>query len=128
MIHRVLLGAIERFFAVLIEHCKGNLPTWLAPVQVMVLPVSDDYVEYAEKVHRELLTHGIRVEIDSNPSTIGYKVRQSELQKIPYMVICGEREAKENKVSVRKHTVGDIGLLTVKKLVDKIKAEENQYS
>jgi threonyl-tRNA synthetase len=126
MIHRVLLGAIERFFAVLIEHCKGNLPTWLAPVQVMILPVSDDYVQYAERVQRQLLAHGIRVEIDSSPSTIGHKVRQSELQKIPYMIICGKREVKDNKISVRKHTVGDMGTLTVKELVKNIKTEQNQ--
>jgi len=123
MIHRALLGTIERFFAILLEHYKGNVPTWLAPTQVMVLPVSDNYIKYAENVHRKLLTHGIRTEIDSSPSTISYKIRQAELEKIPYMIICGKREAKFKKISVRKHGVGNIGLLTVKEFIKKIKHE-----
>jgi len=123
MIHRALLGTIERFFAILLEHYKGNVPTWLAPTQVMVLPVSDNYIKYAENIHRKLLTHGIRTEIDSSPSTISYKIRQSEKQKIPYMIICGKREAKLKKISVRKHGVGNIGLLTVKEFIKKITHE-----
>jgi len=124
MIHRALLGAIERFFAILIEHCKGNLPAWLAPTQVIILPVSDNYIQYGKKIHGKLLAHGIRTEIDSTPSTISYKIRQAELQKIPYIIICGKREAKLKKISVRKHGVGSIGLSTVKEFIKKIKNEK----
>jgi len=124
MIHRAVLGAIERFFAILIEHYKGNFPAWLAPIQAIILPVSNSYMQYAEKIHRKLLTRGIRTEIDSNPSTIGYKIRQAELQKIPYMIICGKREARDGKISVRKHGIGDIGLLTIKEFFRNVKNEK----
>jgi threonyl-tRNA synthetase len=124
MIHRALLGSIERFFAILIEHHKGNLPAWLAPRQVIILPISDNYMQYAEKIHNRLLSHGIRAEIDSNSSTISYKIREAELQKIPYMIICGEREAREKKVSIRKHGTGDMGLLTLKEFIKALQGEQ----
>ena len=117
MIHRALLGAIERFFAILIEHYKGNLPVWLAPTQVKVLPISNNYVQYAKEICRKLSAYRIRAEVDETDSTINYKIREAELQKIPYMAICGEREAKSKKISVRKHGVGNIGILTIKELM-----------
>lgn len=123
MIHRALLGAIERFFAILIEHYKGNLPTWLASAQVRILPISDSQLPYAETIHRELQAYGLRTEIDGNASTISHKIREAENQKIPYMAICGAREAKQRKLSVRRHGVGNIGILTAKELTDKIKSE-----
>jgi len=123
MIHRALLGAIERFFAILIEHYEGNLPTWLAPTQVKILPIGDDYISYAQKIHKKLQAYGIRSEVDSSASTISYKIRDAEVQKIPYMVVCGSREAKLKKISVRKHGIGNVGLLAVKELVKKIKNE-----
>jgi len=123
MIHRALLGAVERFFAILIEHYRGNFPVWLAPIQVKVLPISGDNIQYAGKVNEKLLAHGIRSEIDNSPATISHKIREAEVQKIPYMVLCGKREMKLNKISVRKHAVGDVGLLTIKVLVIKIKNE-----
>jgi threonyl-tRNA synthetase len=123
MIHRALLGAIERFFAILIEHCKGNIPTWLAPTQAIVLPVSTDCVRYAERIHKRLLAHGIRVALDASTSTISYKIRQAEVRKIPYMIICGGKEAKLQRISVRKHKKGDIGLLRTEELAEKIKNE-----
>ena len=123
MIHRALLGAVERFFAILIEHYRGNFPVWLAPIQVKVLPISGDNIQYAGKVNEKLLAHGIRSEIDNSPATISHKIREAEVQKIPYMVLCGKREMKLNKISVRKHAVGDVGLLTIKELVTKIKNE-----
>ncbi len=126
MIHRALLGAIERFFAILIEHCKGNFPTWLAPTQIAVLPVNSDCVEYAKKIHRKLLVHGIRAELDDNPSTISYKIRQAELHKIPYMAIIGKREAEKEELAVRKHRVGNIGSLTIQELISTIKEENEQ--
>jgi len=120
MIHRALLGAIERFFAILIEHYRGNLPVWLAPTQVKILPISDNYISYAKKVHKKLQAHEIRSEVDNSSSTISYKIREAELQKIPYMAICGKCETKSEKISVRKHGVGDIGLLTAKELIKRI--------
>jgi threonyl-tRNA synthetase len=125
MIHRALLGAIERFFAILVEHYEGNLPTWLAPIQVRILPVSDNYVSYAQKIHEKLQAYGIRSEVDSNASTISYKIREAEVQKIPYMVICGKREVELKKISVRKHGTGNIGLLTIKELGKNIKNDRD---
>jgi threonyl-tRNA synthetase len=123
MIHRALLGAVERFFAILIEHCHGNLPAWLAPTQVRVLPISNACLPYAEEVHRNLQTDGIRSELDSSSSTISYKIRQAETQKIPYMAICGSQEAKSKSISLRQHGKGNTGRLTIQELVRKIKNE-----
>lgn len=92
MIHRAPFGSLERFIGVLIEHCAGNFPLWLAPVQVAVLPLSDELNDYAEAVGRRLLEAGFRVEVDTRTETIGYKIRQAEVQKIPYMLIVGRRE------------------------------------
>ncbi len=126
LIHRVLLGTIERFFGILIEHCKGNLPVWLSPIQLRVLPVSNNNVELAQEVSRKLSAHGIRTEVDYADSTIGHKIRKAEVQKIPYMVICGKREARSNRISVRKHGVGNIGGLTIRELIAKIKDESKK--
>ena len=124
MIHRALLGAIERFFAILIEHYNGNLPAWLAPTQVAVLPVSTVFMRYAEEVHRKLLAQGVRSELDSSTSTISYRIRQAETRKIPYMAICGKHETELKKIAGRKHGLGKIGLLTVQELVHNIKQED----
>jgi threonyl-tRNA synthetase len=126
MIHRALLGAVERFFAILTEHCKGNFPAWLAPTQVAVLPVSSGFIGYAREVKTKLLTYGIRTKIDEEPSTIGYKIRQAELQKVPYMAIIGKREAETKKISVREHGPGDLGSLTIQALLKLIKKESMQ--
>jgi threonyl-tRNA synthetase len=126
MIHRALLGAIERFFAILIEHCKGNFPTWLAPTQVAVLPVSNDCLEYAEKIHRRLQAYGIKSELDNSTATISYKIRNTELQKIPYMAIIGKCEEETKKIAVRKHGTGNTGLLTIRELVTRIKQEDKR--
>jgi len=116
MIHRVLLGAIERFFAILLEHCSGNLPTWLAPTQVKIIPVSNDCFEYAKSVSGELAADGIRTELDDSASTVSYKIRDAELQKIPYMVIVGKHEVIQEKVAVRKHGTGNLGSMTIEEL------------
>ena len=126
MIHRALLGSIERFFAILIEHYRGSFPAWLAPTQVAVLPISVEHVQYAEKVHEELLARSIRSELDTTDSTISYKIRQAETQKIPYMAICGKREAETGKTAVRKHGKGNIGLMTTEELATTIKNKEKQ--
>jgi threonyl-tRNA synthetase len=123
MIHRALLGAIERFLAILVEHYEGNLPIWLAPTQVKILPISDNYISYAQRIHEKLHAYGIRSEIDTSASTVSYKIREAEVQKIPCMVIYGEHEANLKKISIRKHGVGNMGLLTTKELVKKIRNE-----
>jgi threonyl-tRNA synthetase len=125
MIHRALLGAVERFFAILIEHYHGNLPVWLAPTQVKVLPVSSDYLGYAETVQRKLMSQGIRAELDSAASTISYRIRQAEVQKIPYMIVCGKREAELKQVTLRKHGLGNVGLTSLKDFVKCVK--ESKY-
>ena len=123
MIHRVVLGAIERFFGILIEHYKGNFPTWLAPVQVRVLSISDKYNRYAKKVHEKLSALGIRSQLDESSSTLSYKIREAETQKIPYMAICGKRETESNTVSVRKHGRQELGPITIEELVKTIQKE-----
>jgi threonyl-tRNA synthetase len=121
MIHRALLGAIERFFAILLEQCEGNLPTWLAPTQAVVLPTTAKYVSYALKVQKKLLAHRIRSEVDTSSSTISYKIRRAELRKIPYMAIVGEKEAESKMVSVRKHKTGNIGSMSIECLISEAK-------
>lgn len=120
MIHRVAFGSIERFIGILIEHYAGKFPTWLAPVQVKVLPVSDKFADYAQKVTDELKEAGIRVELDSRSEKLGYKIREAQMQKVPYMVIVGEKEVAENVVSVRKRDEGDIGSMELKAFADKV--------
>ena len=126
MIHRALLGAIERFFGILIEHHKGNLPTWLAPVQARVLPISEKHNSYAKGIHEKLSALGIRSELDDSSSTINHKIREAESQKIPYVAICGKREAESNTISVRKHGGEKIGSLTIKELVKIIRNEKEE--
>ena len=109
MIHRVVFGSIERFIGILIEHFAGAFPTWLAPVQVKVLPISEKYMDYANKVMSDLKDAGIRTEIDDRAEKIGYKIREARLQKIPYMLVVGAKEEEEGKVSVRSRFLGDEG-------------------
>ena len=109
MIHRVAFGSIERFIGILIEHFAGAFPTWLSPVQVKVLPISDKYMEYGEKVKAALEAANIRTEIDTRAEKIGYKIREARLQKIPYMLVVGAKEEEENTVSVRSRFAGDEG-------------------
>ncbi|MDH5779487.1 MAG: threonine--tRNA ligase [Candidatus Bathyarchaeota archaeon] len=109
MIHRTLLGSIERFFGIMLEHYAGNLPVWLAPVQVRVLPISEGCNQYAEEVHKTLLNRGVRSELDDSSSTLGYKIREAEMHKVSYMVICGEKEVESDTLSIRRHNVGDLG-------------------
>jgi threonyl-tRNA synthetase len=126
MIHRALLGSIERFFAILMEHYKGNLPTWLSPTQAKILPISNKQISYAKAIQQKLQQNGIRAEIDSSPSTINYKIREAEVQKIPYMIICGKKEAQSRKISFRKHGTGNLGLLTIKEFIKTVKEKNMQ--
>ncbi|GIV58386.1 MAG: threonine--tRNA ligase [Rhodothermaceae bacterium] len=113
MIHRAPFGSLERFIGVLIEHTGGNFPTWLAPVQVAVLPVGQDFEAYAEKVGAALRQAGLRVEVDRRNEKVGYKIRSAEVQKIPYMLIVGAREEEQGTVSVRRHGEGDRGSMSL---------------
>ena len=123
MIHRVVFGSIERFIGILIEHFAGAFPTWLAPVQVKVLPISDKYADYAEKVRKQLDDAGIRVEVDTRAEKIGYKIREAQMQKVPYMVIVGQKEEEEGLVSVRSRFLGDEGAKDLGEFITSIKAE-----
>ncbi len=120
MVHRALLGSIERFFGVLIEHFGGAFPVWLAPVQVAVIPVSQHFFDYARKVTDVLKKHEIRVELDERNEKIGYKIRDWETQKVPYMLILGEKEQSAGNISVRKHKEGDQGALGLNEFIDNI--------
>ena len=123
MIHRVVFGSIERFIGILIEHFAGAFPTWLSPVQVKVLPISDKYMDYAGKVLDDLKENGIRAEIDIRAEKIGYKIREARLQKIPYMLVVGAKEEEEGKVSVRSRFLGDEGAKDLSVFVSDIKEE-----
>ena len=123
MIHRVAFGSIERFIGILIEHFAGAFPTWLAPVQVKVLPISEKYMDYANKVMNDLKDAGIRTEIDDRAEKIGYKIREARLQKIPYMLVVGAKEEEERKVSVRSRFMGDEGAKDLKEFIDSVKEE-----
>lgn len=120
MIHRAPFGSMERFIAVLLEHCAGNLPLWLAPTQVMILPISDKFGEYAQQVTNELNKAGLRAEIDERSEKIGRKIRDTELMKVPYMLIIGEKEVNEQMVSVRKHGEGDQGAKTLQDFTEEL--------
>ncbi|MCD4819732.1 MAG: threonine--tRNA ligase [Candidatus Cloacimonetes bacterium] len=123
MVHRALLGSLERFFGTLIEYHAGNFPLWLCPVQVKILPISEHYEEYAKQVHESLLKSGIRSEIDFRNEKIGFKIREAELMKNPYMFIVGQKEQENNAVSVRKHTKGDLGSFSLEEFIEKLLSE-----
>ena len=123
MIHRVVFGSIERFIGILIEHFAGAFPTWLAPVQVKVLPISDKYADYAEKVRKQLDDAGIRVEVDTRAEKIGYKIREAQMQKVPYMVIVVQKEEEEGLVSVRSRFAGDEGQKNPEEFIKALKEE-----
>jgi threonyl-tRNA synthetase len=123
VIHRALLGSFERFLAIMIEHFAGAFPTWLAPVQVAVLPITDKQNKYAQSVVDELKESGIRVEFDDRAESVGRKIRDTEMQKVPYMLIIGEKEAKAKEVSVRGHNQKDLGVMKLQKLIDKVQKE-----
>jgi len=123
MIHRAPFGSLERFVAILLEHTGGNFPIWLAPEQVIILCVSEKHEKYAEKVLNYLENNEIRASLDSRNETIGKKIRQAEMNKIPFMLIVGEKEHSNQSVSVRKHREGDLGSKSTKELVDLIKKE-----
>ena len=123
MIHRALLGSMERFVAVLLEHYAGALPLWLSPVQATVLPIADRHVDYANRVAGELKAAGFRVAIDDRNEKTGFKIREAQLQKIPYMLIVGDREQESGTVSVRSRSEGDRGAVPIAQLIDELRRE-----
>jgi threonyl-tRNA synthetase len=118
MLHRAAVGSIERFLGILIEEFMGDFPLWLAPVQARVLPISEKFVDYAKSVEKELVNAGVRVEVDESNEKLGYKIRQCELQKVPYLLIVGEKEVADGVVSVRRRKEGDKGSMTVQAFLD----------
>ncbi len=121
VIHRAILGSSDRFISFLIEETKGNLPFWLCPKQVKILPIADRHIEYANKVKEELQQHNLRVEVDSRSEKIGYKIREAQLSKVPYMLIVGDKEQEQNTVGVRSRADGDIGAMSVKEFLENVK-------
>lgn len=123
VVHRAILGSLDRFVAFLLEETKGNLPVWLAPVQVKVLPISDKFIDEAKKVYEACFNADLKVELDDRAEKIGYKIREAQTQKIPYMLIVGAKEVETNTVSIRKRSEGEIGSLSIEDTVAKIKKE-----
>jgi threonyl-tRNA synthetase len=122
MIHRALMGSFERFIGILIEHYAGEFPLWLAPIQAIVLPISDRHLDYAHGVARELSDAGIRAEIDERTESVGKKIREAELRKIPYMLVVGDQEQADGAVAVRRHREGDTGAEPVSEFARRISA------
>ncbi|HQC50849.1 MAG TPA: threonine--tRNA ligase, partial [bacterium] len=120
VVHRALLGSIERFFGVLIEHYAGAFPTWLAPVQVRLLPVGDDFVKYSQSVADDLRAAEVRVEVDSRNEKLGYKIRDAQMNKVPYMLVVGAKESDSSTVAVRSRGEGDLGTMSVEEFKMKI--------
>ena len=121
MIHRVCFGSIERFIGILIEHFAGKFPVWLAPVQVKVIPVSEKSMEYAQGVYDQLKAAGIRTELDRKDEKVGYKIRQAQLEKVPFMLVLGEKEAAEGKITVRSRDKGDLGVADLSAFIADVK-------
>ncbi len=123
MVHRALLGSIERFFGTLIEYYGGNFPTWICPVQTMIVTISENYEHYARRIQKRFLSHGIRAELDVRSEKIGYKIREAEMKKIPFIIVIGEKEEDTNTLSVRRHTKGDLGTHDIDKVLEMIKKD-----
>ena len=128
MIHRVIYGSLERFIGILIEHYAGAFPTWIAPVQAIVLPISDKNVSYAKKIHESLENAGIRSFLDDRSQKIGYKIREAQLKKVPYMLVVGRKEEESNTVAVRLRSGSDLGAIDIKEFIEKVKTEISSKS
>ena len=122
-IHRAPLGTHERFIGFLIEHYAGNFPLWLTPIQIMIIPISDKFNDYANSVYKELKNNNIRVELDSRSEKMGAKIRNAEINKIPIMLILGEKEQKDNSISIRRKFSGDNGAMKLEEFISQIKSE-----
>ena len=123
MVHRAILGSYERFLALILEQFKGALPTWLSPVQVKILPISDAHIDYAKEIKKKIENEEIRVELDDRQEKTGYKIREAQMQKIPYMLVVGDKEIENNSISVRSREDGDLGAYGIDDFIEKIKKE-----
>jgi threonyl-tRNA synthetase len=123
MIHRACYGSVERFMGILIEHYAGRFPLWLAPVQVLVIPVSDKFVDYARGVYERLLDAGLRAEVNLKDDRVGYKIREASLRKLPYAIVVGEKEASAGTINVRSRERGELGAVEIDEFLDSIAAE-----
>jgi threonyl-tRNA synthetase len=123
VIHRALMGSVERFFGILIEHYAGAFPLWLAPVQTVVIPIAERHHEYARKIQSELLQQEFRADIDLRNEKVGYKIREAELQKIPYMIVLGDHEQENSVISVRQKNIGDLGKMKIEDLQQQMRQE-----
>ncbi|MNI83560.1 Threonine--tRNA ligase [compost metagenome] len=128
MIHRAVYGSIDRFIGIVIEHFSGALPVWLSPVQAKLLPVSEQHLNYALEVKQALENAGIRTEVDLRNEKLGLKIREAQLQKVPYMLVLGDNEQNSGTVSVRTRAAGDSGALGIDEIVRQIVAEISQRS
>jgi threonyl-tRNA synthetase len=123
MVHRALMGSYERFIGILLEHFAGELPVWLAPVQAIVLPIADRHLDYAESVRARVHAAGLRVDLDDRTESVGRKIREAELRKIPYMLVVGDREQEAGEVALRKHKHGDEGSVPVEAFIERLASE-----
>src|SRR5690349_3102020 len=123
MIHRALMGSFERFIGILVEHYAGEFPLWLAPVQARVLPLADRHADYAREVAEALGAAGLRAELDDRTESVGRKIREAELRKVPYMLVVGDREAEQRAVALRRHREGDQGTLSLDDAIARLTAE-----
>jgi threonyl-tRNA synthetase len=127
MIHRALLGSVERFFGVLVEHHLGAFPFWLAPVQAEIIPITDDQLEYAKTVYEKLKEAGFRVHLDNRSEKLGYKIREAQMQKVPYMIVLGDQEKQKQECSIRKRSGEQMPNMNVDALIELWKKEERDH-
>ena len=125
LIHRVVFGSIERFMGILIEHYAGAFPYWLAPVQIKIIPISDAHKDYAEKLRNKFIELNLRSEIDSRSEKLGKKIRDAQLQKVPYMLVVGDKEQENNSVGVRERSKGDLGSMSLDEFLKLLSEEFN---
>jgi threonyl-tRNA synthetase len=128
LIHRALLGSLERFFGILIEHYNGNFPLWLAPVQVAVVPIAERHEDYAASLDRRLRENGLRSQVDFRREKVGYKIRDAEIHKIPLILIAGDKEVAQSSASLRVHTQGDRGEVSIQEFLEKVKELDKNKS
>src|SRR5690606_2466682 len=128
MIHRAIMGSVERFIGILVEHYAGAFPLWLAPVQARVISIADDHVRYASEIRDTLAEAGLRVELDDRNEKIGYKIREAQVQKVPYMLVVGGKEVEAGTVAVRHRRLGDQGSMPVAAVIERLRREIDSRS